>query len=512
MIRASVALPSSNDVIAERYRLVAEIGRGGMGAVWKGHDERLGRDIAIKLMAPGLKSDAGMLARFEREAKAVANLTSPHIVHLHDFGVEPQPFMVMELLRGENLGQRLDRTGVLPPAAVADIVSQTARALAAAHDAGIIHRDLKPGNLFLVRDRDKDFVKVVDFGIAKAIFGRVTLQKITAVGEALGTPKYMSPEQLNADGDQRDDIWALAVIAYCCLTGSHPFQAGSLVEMVERIQHGGPTPVTVTDPSLPKLLDGVFQRALHEERARRYQHAEELAEALEQAIAGVAPKASGGTTVPLGMPLISATAEIPTAREGRRPGSETVPQGPTGEALARLARSGTVPPSPVIAPGAKTLTSPSSPASTANEPPPSTTMPSVPPPSFGPPSVPSVPPPPARPRAPKKRPAPVIAVAIFVLAAIGVGLFLMTSDESTEVSDRQGSTEKKRKKKQRAKTPSPLDTASATEVPDAEPPTPPPTPPTERPTPGPPRAVPPRPVPPTPPPPRNKQRSGDDAF
>lgn len=272
---------AAKDIIARRYRLMHELGKGGMGTVWKAHDDRLNRAVALKLMAKRLLRDKTAVDRFEREAKAVARLLSPHIVQIYDYGIDPQPFMVMELLQGENLSQRLTREGQLPIDEVAVLMRQAARGLETAHEAGIVHRDLKPGNLFIVSDRDAEYVKVVDFGIAKAVRRQVTLTAITTHNQPVGTPQYMSPHQLKADEDSRDDIWALAVIAYKALSAVHPFASDSLVTLVQRILDDPHVPVTEYEPSLPAGIDAVFDRAFDKDRDKRFQSAGEFADALE---------------------------------------------------------------------------------------------------------------------------------------------------------------------------------------------------------------------------------------
>ncbi len=276
-----MAGPAAKDVIAGRYRLVYELGRGGMGTVWQAQDDRLNRSVAVKLMARRLLMDKTAVDRFEREAKAVARLLSPHIVQIYDYGVDPQPFMVMELLQGENLSQRLAREGQLPIDEVATLMRQSARGLATAHDAGIVHRDLKPGNLFIVKDRDTEYVKVVDFGIAKAVRRQATLTAITTHNQPVGTPQYMSPDQLRAKEDHRDDVWSLAVIAYKALCGVHPFASDSLVTLVQRIMDEPHVRPRDYEPALPPGIDAVFDRAFTKDREGRYQSAPDFADALD---------------------------------------------------------------------------------------------------------------------------------------------------------------------------------------------------------------------------------------
>jgi serine/threonine-protein kinase len=273
--------PAREEVISERYRLVRELGRGGMGAVWEAVDERLGRRVAVKLMIQRLARDDKALRRFEREAKAVASLRSPHIVQLLDFGIDRVPYMVLELLEGCELKERLLEVERLPLVAVARVVAQAAKALSTAHAAGIVHRDLKPANIFLVEDGDDEYVKVFDFGTAKALTGFKDARTLTTLGSILGTPHYMAPEQLSGDDDtdHRADIWSLGVVSYHALTGVHPFP-GEIGEVIQGIVFSGHTPPSALDPDLPAALDTFFETALAKKPDARFASARALADAL----------------------------------------------------------------------------------------------------------------------------------------------------------------------------------------------------------------------------------------
>ncbi len=182
----------ADTVVAGRYRLLHELGEGGMGSVWVAYDKKLRRPVALKMLKHGYLDSGEALARFEREAMAVARLRSPNIVELHDYGIhEGAPYMVMELLEGRDLSAKLKRAGRLRLDVVARIVGQVAKALTVAHDQGIVHRDLKPANVFLVRAGEEEIVKVFDFGIAK--LAREDDGVVTVSGALVGTPAYMSP-------------------------------------------------------------------------------------------------------------------------------------------------------------------------------------------------------------------------------------------------------------------------------------------------------------------------------
>jgi serine/threonine protein kinase len=192
-------------------------------------DLRLAAPVAVKLIDPEIAKDAGAKERFMREAHAAAALRSPHVVQIIDYAVEDDlPFIVMELLEGENLAQRLKRAGKLSPLETARLLSHVARAVGKAHEVGIVHRDLKPENVFIVHNEDEEVAKVLDFGVAKVESGGfVASGARTRTGSLLGTPYYMSPEQVqgNKEVDHRSDLWALGVIAFEALTGRKPFQS-----------------------------------------------------------------------------------------------------------------------------------------------------------------------------------------------------------------------------------------------------------------------------------------------
>jgi eukaryotic-like serine/threonine-protein kinase len=283
-------------VLSGKYRLEQEIGRGGMGSVWRATRLDLGTSLALKVMH-GLASDnPSGFDRLSREAKAAASLSSPHVVRVIDFGVdtaENATFIAMELLEGESLAQRLERSGRVSIHEVARVITPLARALSQAHAAGIIHRDLKPANIFLVQNGDDELVKLLDFGVAKAI-GALGGGLATATGHVLGTPYYMSPEQVNSlrDIDHRTDIWSLGVIASECLTGRRPFMADTLSELAMRISLGRAEVPSSVAP-VPPGFDAWFSRATAVEPARRFQSVTELATELRALAA--ATRAEGPT-------------------------------------------------------------------------------------------------------------------------------------------------------------------------------------------------------------------------
>ena len=218
--------------IADRFILERQLGQGGMGAVWVALHEELQVKCAIKFIEATFASKAEFRMRFVREARAAAQIRSPHVVNVLDSGVwNGLPYIAMELMEGQDLGHRLTEAGRLSPAETVEIIQQTCRALTKAHAAGFVHRDLKPDNIFLTRDDDRVLAKVLDFGIAKQLGDGP--EGGTRAGALLGTPYYMSPEQAlgNKSVDHRSDLWSLAVIAYECLTGTKPFDSTGLGEL-----------------------------------------------------------------------------------------------------------------------------------------------------------------------------------------------------------------------------------------------------------------------------------------
>jgi eukaryotic-like serine/threonine-protein kinase len=276
------------DVIADRYELRELVGEGGMGAVWRALHIQLESDVALKLMSPAIAAQPEALHRFLREARAAARLTSLHVVKVFDFGVHGEtPFIVMELLTGESLRQRLDREGALSPKVTSWVMRHATRALSKAHGEGIVHRDLKPENLFITT-QEEEILKVLDFGVAK-LSGAVpgSLGTSTRTGAVLGTPFYMSPEQARGIKaiDHRSDIWSLGVIAYECLTGKLPFDSEGFGDLVLKICTS-PPPVPSSVAQVPAGFDAWFARAVEREPEQRYQSVDEMYDALQVVLHG----------------------------------------------------------------------------------------------------------------------------------------------------------------------------------------------------------------------------------
>lgn len=292
-------------LIGGKYRVGGLLGTGGMGTVWLGRHQQLGTKVAIKFIRPQFAAREDARRRFEIEARAAASVESKHAVRVFDYGLteeERLPYIVMEYLEGESLSEALIRRGPLPAAEVAQIVAQASKALARAHAANIVHRDLKPDNVFLARSPDGDggelgyVVKVVDFGIAKMLdadpTGRGGLQGPTQEGSVIGTPNFMSPEQLTVGGapNPLSDVWSLGACAFTAFTARIPFEGDVLGDIVLKVCVE-PVPVpSLFEPSVPPAVDAWFLRACHREMAERFQSVEEMSRALLEAcgVAGAA--------------------------------------------------------------------------------------------------------------------------------------------------------------------------------------------------------------------------------
>jgi serine/threonine-protein kinase len=276
-------------VIGARYRLVRQLGVGGMGTVWLAHDLLLDSSCALKLIDDDKAQSEEVRLRFAREAKVAAQLRGSHVVDVFEHSEwEGIPFIVMEFLDGEDLGTRLDRLGKVDLETTYRVVAHVARALSRAHALGIVHRDLKPDNIFLVPGDDGEFAKVLDFGIAK--HDAYSLRdKATKTGSFLGTPFYVSPEQARGkDTDHRSDLWSLGVIAFQCLTGAPPFESEALGELMGLILYEDLPMMTQRNPDLPPEIDVWWKRAAAREREERFQSARDLADSLGHAL-GISP-------------------------------------------------------------------------------------------------------------------------------------------------------------------------------------------------------------------------------
>ena len=276
------------------YEVVGPLGAGGMGEVYRARDSRLDREVAIKVLPESVSGDADRRARFEREAKAVAALSHPNILAIHDIGEQQGvTYAVTELLHGETVRERLNR-GALPSRKAIDIAGQIARGLAAAHARGIVHRDLKPENIFLLED---GHVKILDFGLARqaiASAGSGATETVAATdpGTVMGTVGYMAPEQVRGEAvDSRTDLFALGAVLYEMLSGQRAFKRTTAAETMTAILNEDPPALTSTRADLPPALDRIVSHCLEKNRLERFQSARDVAFALD-ALSG-APVASG---------------------------------------------------------------------------------------------------------------------------------------------------------------------------------------------------------------------------
>jgi hypothetical protein len=277
-------------ILDDKYRLIRPLEKGGMGSVWLAEHLSLASPVAIKLITADVAKTTERLQRFLREARAAAAARSPHVVQILDYGVhEGTPYIVMELLEGESLAERLQRRGHLGPSATEMIIRHVSRAMTRAHEAGIVHRDLKPANIFITHNEEEEIIKVFDFGIAKATEALASggLGKATRTGSFLGTPYYMSPEQLEGGrrSDHRTDIWALGVIAFECLLGRLPFNGQGIGGLVLSVC-AHPPPVPSQLGVVPAGFDAWFARACARDLNERFSSAREAASSL-RAVLGI---------------------------------------------------------------------------------------------------------------------------------------------------------------------------------------------------------------------------------
>src|SRR3954453_6517332 len=273
-----------------RYRLDERIAAGGMGDVWRGTDEVLGRTVAVKILLPALLDEPGFAERFRGEARTMATLNHPGVVDVYDYGSDQHvAFLVMEYVEGDALSRTLGRVGRLTPARTMALVAQAAEALHAAHEIGVVHRDVKPGNLLV---RPNGTLVLTDLGIARS----AGAAQLTAAGSVLGTASYISPEQAMGEQATRlSDIYALGVVAYQCLAGRRPFEGENPLEIAMRHVREVPPPLP---PDIPPSVGGIVDRAMAKDPAARWPTASAFGQVARRAAGELA--ASGPR--PGGMP------------------------------------------------------------------------------------------------------------------------------------------------------------------------------------------------------------------
>ncbi|ULE32116.1 protein kinase domain-containing protein [Mycobacterium sp. IDR2000157661] len=315
--------PLAGVVLDGRYRVDALIATGGMSAVYRGLDLRLDRPVALKIMDSRYAGDSLFLTRFQREARAVARLTSPGLVSVYDqgggeIGGQP-PFLVMELIEGGTLRELLRERGPMPPHAAAAVLAPVLRGLAVAHHAGLVHRDIKPENVLISTEGD---VKIADFGLVRA----VAEAKITSTSVILGTAAYLSPEQVrDGTADPRSDVYAVGILTYELLTGTTPFTGDSALAVAyQRMDHDVPAPGTVI-PGVPALFDDLVLHATARDPAARYADASQMADDLDEIVDALGlppfrvpaprrPTHSGPGTALAGPPSAAPQAQQPRGR------------------------------------------------------------------------------------------------------------------------------------------------------------------------------------------------------
>jgi serine/threonine protein kinase len=345
-------------IIAGKYRLESPLARGGVGTVWVAHHVQLGHPVAVKFLSANVAASPQVRTRFEREARAAAHLRTPHIVQVFDYGIQADtPYLVMELLKGETLGAYLRRVKRMPLADAYRLIAQVGKGLRRVHEVGFVHRDLKPANLYLARsgDDDEDIVKILDFGIAKETGGELVGES-TKTGELVGSPHYMSPEQIRGERevDSRTDLWALGVILYKMVTGYLPFPGEVLTAVITKIVVDPIPSARDYLPGAPPLLDAFFAKALARDRSLRFQNARELVLAFGQVAALDAGMAAPQVLAPAdgsphssraSFPDLSTFSGFPGSLSGSFPGGPSSGAFPSGfpSSMPGMSMSGSFP-------------------------------------------------------------------------------------------------------------------------------------------------------------------------
>jgi len=377
--------PLVGAVLADRYQIVRRIGEGGMGAVYEAKHTVIGKRVAVKVLLEKFLAKSDFVARLLQEARLASSIGHEHIVDVTDFGTttDGRSFVVMEFLDGESLAELAMRDAPLPIERSLGIARQVASALGAAHAKGIFHRDVKPENIYLVKRSDADFVKVVDFGISKAVKPGGDEggegYRLTHTGLLLGTPLYMSPEQARGeeDLDHRVDIWALGVLLYECLTGEVPFRANNYLGIISQVLTHKPTPPSKLRPELgiSDAVEAVVMRAMEKDRALRYQTMADLERDLERLLAGdqnvgFVPRAAAAgapaSAAPKRWPLLTLGGVVLVAAAAvvswpSKPAPTPTIVAPANPQLPQLPAVVAPPPAAVVAPPAAAVVAPPAP-------------------------------------------------------------------------------------------------------------------------------------------------------
>ncbi len=420
--------------IGGRYRVLAKLGEGGMGAVYRGEQISLKRSVAIKVLRPELSRDPGLVRRFNAEAELAAKLSHPHTVNIYDFGQDADGslFIAMEMLEGRSLRQAMTQDGPLPPWRALSIAQQIAGSLADAHRHGIVHRDLKPDNVMLTeRGRDKDVVRVLDFGIAKLRDdNRQTVNAMTRAGDLVGTPQYMAPEQIRGEQvDGRTDVYALGAMLYEMLTGRLPFEGPTVMAILSKHLIDNPEPPSVRRPDLglPPALDGLVMAALSKDAGHRPPTMERFGEDLAALYAHLGGPRSGSSAM-MSAPMPASMSPMSAPPPMSHGGQMQMPPGPPPPGPAPAPSFAGPPPGvPRTFPPGMMMAPPGSAPPHAGPPPMSPAGP--PPHAVGPAMTPAAP---YAARPAKKSNAPVfIAIAVVLLAAGGAVAFMLTRDKQS---------------------------------------------------------------------------------
>jgi serine/threonine protein kinase len=327
-------------VVAQKYRVERVLGIGGMGAVVRATHIELDQPVAMKFMLPEALTNADAVQRFLREAKIVAKLKSEYIARVSDLGTleTGQPFIVMELLEGIDLRQRLESGARVTVPEAALYITQACEALAEAHQNGIVHRDLKPANLFLTkRPNGRPLLKVLDFGISKGVAMGDASLAATKTNALLGSPYYMSPEQMTSpkDVDHRTDVWSLGVILYELVTRKMPFEADTLGALFLSVYQKAPTPLEHLRADLPPQFIAIVMRCLEKNPAARFANVEELGVALAMFLPQDGTTSNPGPRENTPPPSGRAEGPGPTSRGGRAgPISQAGPRSGAGSTAA----------------------------------------------------------------------------------------------------------------------------------------------------------------------------------
>jgi serine/threonine protein kinase len=347
-------LTLTGTLLAGKYRVRGRLGSGGMGEVYEAVQEDLGRRVAIKVMSGPMASDPQLLERFQREARAVAALGHPHIVAVTDFQDNPgePPFLVMERLVGESLGDILERDPMIEPKRACRIAEQTLSALAAAHEAGLVHRDVKPDNIFICNtDTGAEIVKLLDFGVAKAL--EEGPSKLTSTGAVVGTLVYMAPEQARGETiDARADVYALGAVLYHMLAGQTPFPATNAARLLSAVCSESPMPLSSLRPDLDGDLVAIVARAMARDAPQRFATARAMMNALGTFLRGEKYKTDPMSATALAQPAGHGyTTGAPIPFSGTPVPSQPVPQTPHPHTPQHYVVQSAPPPSPYMHPG-----------------------------------------------------------------------------------------------------------------------------------------------------------------